>query len=54
MFLQLKGAAFGFVTEHPEADQPKGVPGGEIYEGGTEHDEIGRRRLDDVGGAHDQ
>jgi len=47
-------AAFGFVAEHPEADQPEGVPRGEIYEGGAEHGEIGRRRHDDVAGTHDQ
>src|SRR6516165_7505190 len=49
----VEGAAFGFVAEHPEANQPEDVPRGEIYEGGAEHGEIGRRRLDDVARTHD-
>src|SRR6516225_9168687 len=36
----VEGAAFGFVAEHPEADQSEGVPRGEIYEGRAEHGKI--------------
>jgi hypothetical protein len=50
----LKGAALGFGAECPEADDAEDIPGGEIEEGGAEHDEIGRRRLDGVAGSHDQ
>src|SRR5215831_14433229 len=50
----LEGATLGFRAEYPKADHAKDEPRCEIDESRAEHVEVGRRRLDDVAGPHDQ
>src|SRR6516162_7745901 len=49
----LEGEALCLGAEHPETDDAEDEPGCEIDKGGTEHDKVRRRRLDDVARTHD-